>query len=169
MELTKVQEKIKKESKVAFVISIGAGHLSVVVAAIFLFLVIANGISPGVNHPSPETALKDILVNSAPWIFNGIFAGIISLISAKLFYRIHISYTPFSEKNTKSLKSIAFTASMMGFAMLLFDFISIFVMEFDIRLRAFVIVYLLMGIIFGLFAQIFEYGRLLQQESDELL
>jgi hypothetical protein len=169
METTKIQEKIKKESGTAFVITVVAGYFSVAIAALFLFLVVATGVNPGVNHPSPETALEDILMSSSPWIFNGVFVGIVSFFASKLFNEIRKSYTPFSEKNIKSLKSIATSTSMMGLVLLLFDFASNFAMDFDIRLRAFVVVYVLMGIIFGLFARIFDYGRLLQQESDETL
>ena len=67
------------------------------------------------------------------------------------------------------MNSIAVTASTMGCALLLFDFVSNFVLDFDIRLRAFTLAYVVIGIIFGLFARIFDYGRLLQQESDETL
>ena len=169
MELTKVQEKIKKESLTAFIIVVIFGGLSAILASAFLIIVIATGISPGVNHPSPETALIDILVSTAPWILNGFTVGIISLLSAKLLYRIHISYTPFSEKNTKSLNAIAIVAPIMGFVFVLFDIFTNLVMEFNIGLTTFVLIYALMGLVFGLFARIFEYGRLLQQESDEIL
>jgi len=169
MELTRVQEKISKESGFAYVFTVVAGCISAALAALFIFLVVAAGVSPGVNHPSPETALEDMLISSAPWIFNGLFMGIVSIFAARLFDEIRKSYTPFSEKNTKSLKSIALTTSMMGCALLLFDFISGIVMDFDIVFRAFSIVYLLMGIIFGLFARVFYYGRLLQRETDETL
>jgi len=169
MELTKVQEKIKKESLTAFIIVVIFGGLSAIMASVFLLFVIATGISPGVNHPSPETALIDILVSTAPWILNGFTVGIISLLSAKLLYRIHINYTPFSEKNTKSLNAIAIVAPIMGFVFVLFDIFTNLVMEFNIGLTTFVLIYALMGLVFGLFARIFEYGRLLQQESDEIL
>ena len=169
MELTRVQEKISKESGFAYAFTVVAGSISAALAALFLFLVVATGVSPGANHPSPETALEDMLVRSAPWIFNGLFVGTVSIFAARLFNETRKSYTPFSEKNTKSLRSIALTTSLMGCALLLFDFISGFFMDFDILLRAFSFVYLLMGIIFGLFARVFYYGRLLQQESDETL
>jgi len=169
MELTSLQEKIKKESGTAFFIAKIASYVSVAVAALFLILVVATGISPGVNHPSPETAFKDVLISSAPWIFSGIFVGIVSIFASKLFHEICNNYTPFSEKNTRILKSIAITTTMMGCALLVFDFVSTFVMDFDIKLSAFTIVYVLMGLVFGLFARIFDYGRQLQQESDETL
>jgi len=169
MELTKIQEKIRRESGTALVVSMVAGLSGSVIAAVYLILVIATGISPGVNHPSPETALTDILTSSAPWILNGLLIGIISIFTSKLFHRIRRSYTPFSKENTDYIRSIALTATAMGLAVNVFDLVSSLVLDFDIRLRTFTFFYLLIGVVIGLLARINDYGCLLQQESDETL
>jgi hypothetical protein len=166
MELTKVQDKIKKESRTAFVIAMVAGYFSIVFFGFWLFLVIATAISPGEFHPSPETALEEIITRAAPFFFNGVFASAASFMASRIFYEIQSSHTPFSCKNTKRLKAISLSLSIMGIALVVYD---IFVNNGVGFATAFAISYVIISITFGLLARIFEYGHLLQQESDETL
>jgi hypothetical protein len=170
MELTKLQEKIKKESQGNLIVAVITGWGGVACGLCFLVVTILTAINPGVNHPSPETALQDLLLWSAPFIFNGFFVGCVSLFSAKLFHRIGKSHTPFSPENTKQLKALSRISILMGLLLLCYN--SVMTMAFDdqrMGIGAFALTYFIVGVIFDMFARIFEYGRQLQQESDETL
>jgi len=174
MELTKVQEKIKKESRNALIIATIFGYFSAALFGFMLLIVILTAIWPGPLHPSPETAFADIVSRLAPFMFNCAFVAIVSFFASKIFYDINKSCTPFSEKNTKRLRLIAGSMSFMAIALALYSFICFTTSfggtggEFQFAV-AFVTTYVTMSVIFGFLAYIFDYGRLLQQESDETL
>jgi len=180
MELTSLQARIKKESRVAFMVAIIIGCSSIAMFGFMLFLVIATAINPGELHPSPETAFEEAVSAAAPFLFNGVFISFISFFAAGIFNEAQTSYTPFSGKNTKRLKAIANTLGIMALTLIIYDFLGINISFgdgeslFSIGLSwsyasAFGLSYLIIGIMFGLLVRIFEYGRLLQQESDEML
>ena len=180
MELTVIQEKIKKESKAAFVVAVVIGYFSIALFGFMLFLVIATAISPGEFHPSPDTALEEAFSSAAPFLFNGVFVSVVSFFASRIFYESQKNYTPFSRKNTRRLNAISHTMGIMAIALFLYDILGVnisfgggeelfsFSMSWSFA-SAFAFSYLIIGVLFGLLARIFEYGRLLQQESDETL
>ena len=180
MELTKIQEKIKKESKTAFFVTVFIGYFSIALFGFMLFLVIATAISPGEYHPNPDTALEEAFTSAVPFFFNGIFVPVVSFFASRVFYESQRNYTPFSRKNTERLKAISHSIGVMAIVLFLYDILGVNISFgggvelFSINMTwsfasAFAFSYLIIGVLFDLLARIFEYGRLLQQESDETL
>jgi hypothetical protein len=166
---TEIQAKIKKESDLALGISVGIGAITSGMGVMLLILVISAGISPGVNHPAPETAFEDALTQYGTAMLNCLFIGVVGIFAGKFFNELGRNYTPFSQKNIKCLKAISGVMSGMSSVALLSGIALTIFLDSSPLFYEHAILYGLVGILFAAIARIFDYGVLLQQESDETL
>jgi len=169
--LTKIQEKIKKESMWGFGILLIAalGATGFAVFGVFMAIMGFIGID---NFSKPfEEYQSNFLATSFGFIFNGCGSAIISFVGVKIFRDIMNSHTPFNQKTVACLNwiSVAFMGMVVANSLLNLLVSSILLVNTRVELFTFAFPYLVAAIIFGSLSRIFEYGRLLQQESDETL
>jgi hypothetical protein len=164
MNTSEIQAKIKKESEWAQGAFMATGVIFAVVAVLMLALYVWATLTKGEGAISPGSAVL---------LYNLIFISVISIFTAKVFRELRRGYTPFSAKTTKGIRHIAYIMYVMAVSPSAVDLI-IALLKLDLErvgeTNYFVgFLGLVLATIFLMLARIFEYGRLLQQESDETL
>jgi len=162
-KLTKaeIQEKIKVSGMAAFIVTLIIGG----VLALLAVMAIVNG----VVRLEKADWQTEFVIRTALSVFNYGFSSVVALLTAGLLYEIQKSYTPFAKKVGKYLAGISFLFSIMGLAVLVCGMIIDKIAPSFDTISEFVFPIVIAGIVFAVLARVFEYGRLLQQESDETL
>jgi len=161
--VTDIYEKFRKQCKFvqgAFM-SLGIAITAVtVVSAAFLIWEIFTKDS------------QSLTPNSAVFVYDLIFMSLLLIYTAKLFREFSLSYTPFSVKMTKVIRTIAWIMYFMFMAPILIDKL-IDLLKLNLTHISDNFLETFLGIIFAtiffLLSYIFDYGRLLQQQTDETL
>ncbi|WP_268624993.1 DUF2975 domain-containing protein [Paenibacillus alvei] len=95
---------------------------------------------------------------------------VILFIAGRIFKDISKDYTPFVAKHMKRLKRISLLIASMAIIPGFVEIAMIQMVTPAARVNvSFELFYILVAVVFFCLAQIFDYGRMLQQQSDETL
>jgi hypothetical protein len=163
MSQSEIQAKIKKESMAMCLALLVLGVLFVVLTALTAVSSVHSLITTGNDLFYPETAA---------YLYNVTFIAVLTLFAAKLFWNLKKSRTPFTIEITLGIRNIAVVMwAMMVIQMVLDILIRTLKLDTENPGTNFLITLLcvIISVIFYMLSRVFEYGRLLQQESDETL
>jgi len=156
MDRLKIQEKIKKESTFVCFMLMAAGYV--------LLIITFAGILPLFLNYRPEILLPTII-----FTVNCAFSFVMAFAGAYAFNEMKSGHSPFTKKTVKYFSIISYAFSFMTFASVALEAISRHTIENSNYFAGFYIPYAICALVFGCLSRVFEYGWLLQQESDETI
>lgn len=113
---------------------------------------------------------SDLIITFSGEVVRLCLIMVILFISGRIFKDISKDYTPFVAKHMKRLKRISLLIAGMA---IIPGFVEIAMIQMVTPPAmvnvSFELFYILVAVVFFCLAQIFEYGRMLQQQSDETL
>ncbi|MEW8988152.1 MAG: hypothetical protein AB2401_14345 [Bacillus sp. (in: firmicutes)] len=117
-----------------------------------------------------DYAKSDLMITFSGDVVRLCLIMVIFFIAGGIFKDISKDYTPFVAKHMKRLKMISFLIAGMAIIPGLVEILMIQMVTPAAMVHvSFELFYILVAVVFFCLAQIFDYGRMLQQQSDETL
>lgn len=117
-----------------------------------------------------DYAKSDLIITFSGGVVRLCLIMVILFISGQIFMDISKDYTPFVAKHMKRLKRISLLIAGMAIIPGCVEIAMIQMVTPAAKVNvSFELFYILVAVVFFCLAQIFDYGRMLQQQSDETL
>lgn len=130
----------------------------------------ANGmtVTAVITDEAVTTASGLVALSVAVFVVSA-FLFVILLITYKMFKKIHESYTPFDEQHVKSIKTIGILVMVMTLVGRIVDSTASSIIGISTLGISTDSTGIILGLIIFCLAYIFDYGCMLQKQSDETL
>ncbi|MEK4517028.1 hypothetical protein NSS64_17190 [Paenibacillus sp. FSL H8-0122] len=152
--------------------------LAMIAAMVWLAVLSGDGIPTAlhnmthifVNKDHGDYAKSDLIIKFSGDVARLCLIIFVLFLVRMIFKDISRDYTPFVAKHTKRLKLISLLMAGIAFIPGLVEVVLIQIIDpVTFVYASFELFFVLVAIVFFCLAQIFEYGRMLQQQSDETL